>query len=707
MNEWKRIFSNRKYRIAIFCIPVLCLLLFFYQKCDGNFGALTKDAQEYRQLLTAYSGKTPEEITLELSNQWLLTQNQQQLLAQSEHLRDYPGYLERVQKQAADLQASSLFGGSRNTFVYRNIVKTAEDFSGCSALGICLGNDRAVRDWLAFSPADWAYLAAVLLLVMSFVEERKKGLAAIIRSCPAGREKLQFSRLLVLLCYCAGMTLLIYYLPLGLSLLIDGGWKDLSRPVQSLMEFQKSTMPLTISGFLLQFFLVKIACGFLLGVLIWFLLSFVEHVQLCWLVTMAVLAGEYLLYTFIPPQSVFSVLRSINVFSYVFTTRMYTQYQNINFFSFPVRLHTLLMGLLVVLSAFLSLTTLWVLSRRYPFGNRDLLGRWILRWNRAGDALRRHLNLFGMEWYKLLFLSAGGLFLLLGLLLTRNIRCNSGAYDRIDDAVYRQYIAEIQGPVSADTYAYLANARQSLENAPMGTPEFDVALDRLEQALSQLDDGDWLVDETHFMNIYGSKAWRLQRKNGLLSMIFLAACLSPLFACEQSGDLRKILRSTPGGRKKLFLVKYAVALSVTVLVWLLVFGQEWRAASNLLGKLTLSAPCGSIGILKGFPFTVGNFLILLYLGKGLALLIFMHLCLFLGERSKSFEQAFLSESVVLLLPAAAYRFGADAFRFITPLSLLADGRALFSGGGLMLLIVWMLLSLLALFGAGQHWCCTK
>lgn len=704
MNEWMRIFSDRKRRIAILSIPLVCLVLFFFRKCNGNFGALIPEARDYRELLETYSGSTPAEITEAQENNWAPTRNEMRLLTQARHLRDYPGYLERVQKQAADMQASSLFGGNKNTFVYRNIIQTAEDFSRCSAEGVCLGNDRAVQDWLAFSWADWGFLAAILLLVMSFMEERKKGLAAILRSCPAGRGKLQASRLGVLLVYSAGMALLLYGLPLALSLLVDGGWSDLSRPVQSLAEFQKCTAQLTVSGFLLEFFLVKTACGLLLGMLFWFLLSFLEQVQLSWLVTAAGLAVEYLLYTLIPPQSLFSPLRYINVFSFVFSFRMYTQYVNINFFGFPVALRTLLLGLLAGLVTVLGAATVWVLTRRYPFGNRDRMGKWLHLWNRMGDGVRRHLGIYGFEWYKLLFLSAGGLFLILGAFLTRDIRVNSGAYNRLEDYLYRQYVAEIQGPVTKKTFDYLAEARQSLEFSDMDTAEFEAALDRVEQTVEGLDPGAWIVDEAKFLNIYGSKAWRTQRKNGLLAMIFLTVCLSALYACDQSGDVRKVLRSTAGGRKRLFRAKYATALGITALVWLLVFGREWRAAVSLMGDTLLSAPCGSIGILKGFPMTIRSFLILLWVSKGVALLVPMHLCIFIGEHFRSFEKAFLVGCVTLLIPAAACFFGAHAIRRATPMTFVADGNLLLSGKtGLFWFALWMLLSLLALFAARREW----
>jgi len=153
MYEWIRIFSDRKRRLAILSIPLVCLCLFFYQKCGGNFGALLTDARDYRQMLSDYQDKAPEEIVEILSQKWNPSGNERLLLAQGEHLAGYGAYLERVQKQAQNMQMSSLFSQDKNSFVYKNILKTAQDFAGCSTQGVRLGNDRAITYWLSFSLA--------------------------------------------------------------------------------------------------------------------------------------------------------------------------------------------------------------------------------------------------------------------------------------------------------------------------------------------------------------------------------------------------------------------------------------------------------------------------------------------------------------------------------------------------------------------------
>ena len=700
MNEWKRIVSDRKRLVLMFCIPLVCFALFFYQKA---MDAMWADPQEYRALVEKWRDHDPEEILAALSEQFEMSENEMRLKAQVEYLKDYPNYLERVQEQAYKMQHSSIFGADPNSFTYRNIIKTAKDFAELSSDGVRLGDDLAMQNWLAFSWADWGFLVAILLLVMSFLEERKKGLAAIVRSCPAGQGKLQGSRLLILLLYSAGMTFLLYYLPLMVSLVAEGGWSDLSRPVQSLAAFQKCTAQLTIGEFLVQFFFLRTACGFFLGVLIWFALSFLEQVQLCWMVTAAALAVEYFLHTTIPAQSILSPLRYVNVFSYVFTSKIYTEYVNLNFFSYPVGKSTMLLGLLLIGTIVLTTVIVVLMPKRYPFGNRDLLGKWVNLWNRVKDPVLRKLGMVGFEWYKQLFMTAGGIVLVLGLLISRDLPLNSGAYNRIEDSLYRQYVAQVQGPVTQSTHDYIAQAKASLEGLEINRAEFEAALNRLEQTVADMPEGAWLIDDTMFLNIYGSDGWHAQRNTSLIALLILCACLSSLFAPEQNADLRRMLHSTPRGRERLFWAKYGVATGITVLVWLMVFVQEWRTASEMLGEAILSAPCSSIGMLKGCSGTVGGFMTALCISKGVVLVIPMNLCVFIAVRSELFEKAFLFSGVLLLIPAAAFRFGVHMLQFLTPMFFAADGNLLSATNNFVPFASWMLISVLAIFAAKHRW----
>lgn len=53
-------------------------------------------------------------------------------------------------------------------------------------------------------------------------------------------------------------------------------------------------------------------CGSLLGMLLWFAMSFLEQLLLCWEATAVAMAVEYFLYSTIPAQSIYSPLRYVN-----------------------------------------------------------------------------------------------------------------------------------------------------------------------------------------------------------------------------------------------------------------------------------------------------------------------------------------------------------------------------------------------------------
>lgn len=704
MREAMRIFSNRRRLFVILAIPAICLFLFFYQKSSGHFDRLFSQAEAYRTVLAKYETKKSEDNFEELQFDYE-TAEQVAVAEQVQYLIDYPDYLNRVQEQAVKMQKSSLFGRDPNSFTYRNIIKTAKDFTSLTAEDVRLGNDRAIQFWLTFRAADWLFFGAILLLIMSFQEERQKWLNAIIRSCAGGREKLQVTRLAILFWYSAAMILLLYALPLAVSYAIDGGIEDISRPVQSIVAFQKCTWKLTILEFLATFMLVKIACGFLLGVVMWFCLSFLSRPQLGWLITAGAMIAEYLLYKFIPKQSIFSPFREINVFSYVFSTTLFTQYSNINFLGFPIGRRDFLLILLIAVSILLSFLMVFLLTRRYPFGNRDFLGKWIRIWNICMDAVRRRFSLYGFEAYKLLFLGTGGVFLLCGILLTRNLVCGTTAYYQSIDPVYLQYVSEVQGPVTEDTYDYLQQARKSLETADIETLEFEMALDKLEMKLAELPEGAWILDEAKFMNCYGIRSSTTQRENALYAFLIFTACLSPLFANEQSGDVRKVLRTTARGRSHLFWIKYAVAITAMVFVWFRVFYREGMLSLHYMGTVIADAPSISIPLIQKFPTTVKGTLVILYLYKLLCLVIPVNLCVFVGERCKSFETAFLISTLLLVIPAAAYFFGADWLHILTPASFLADNSPILYGlQNVPIFLTWLALSVLALIAADWNWC---
>lgn len=715
MNEVRRILSNRRRRLILLMIPLLCLGLFLYEKGGGRFDTLKSSAEEYRTLLSEYEGKSTEEILDALKAQDPLempSAEKERLKAQATHVKDYAAYLDSVKKQAEKQKNSSLFGKNKNSFTYRNILKTEEDFGVLNGTEAVLGNDRAVESLLAFTAADYFFLAAVLLTAMSFFDEKKNGLQAVVRSSPAGRSGLGRRRCGVLLLTSLVYTVLLYGLPMLCAFMIDGTG-DLSRPVQSLVSFKKCTGRYTVAGGLIRILAVRIFCGFLLGLIIWFFLSFLKQQQLAWLLMAVAFTAEYVLYRTIPAQSVFSPFRSVNIFSYIHASGLYTDYANINFVGWPVGKQTLLLFLLAVLILLLVVLNVFLQSRRYPFGGRDILGRAVRLVGRAGDALRRHLPRLAFEGYKWLILSGSVLFVIAACLLTRSLNFDSAAYYSYSRNVDRMYLKELQGPIGSETESYLKRAHDALEEFYGDRSDFEGALERVSRyieetkALAEQEGFEaWIVDDTFLKNVLDRGAAKTLQQNGMIAMAILICCLAPLFGLEQTSGMKMLLMSASKGRQHVFRQKYFLAFLMTLLTWCIVCGRAYLRLRDVYPAELMGISSHNFALFRGLPAAVsfGGALAVYFALSFLAMLPVTHLCLYFSELTGSGEKAMAASAAVLLLPAAALSIGVGWIRPFTLLPFLAEDHLLLAQPLQRLMFAaWFALSLLLLFRTRRSW----
>jgi len=719
MNELRRILSDTRRRLILLILPFLCLGLFLLEQTGGDIRQgwfyMLELGQQYQSQVEAYRDIGLDEIIRqeESDQNYMLG-----LYEQAIHVRDYESYLATVQKQAILMSQSSLFGGNKNGFSYRNIQKTAADFKALEGIQTQFGSDRAVNVWMEYNTADWFHLLVMILFVLAFLAEKRKGLHALIRTTPGGRKKTALSRLGILLGASTLSTLLFYGIPLGAAFIINGGLGDLGRSIQSLAAFKTCTLPVSIEEWLILFFVVKALCGFFVGVFFWFILSFLEQIQLAWLVILAVLGAEYLAKTLIAPQMVLGFLRYVNIYSYISPTELLSQYQNMNFFTLPLGSLSLMAWLLLGLLLLMTGGILMMSVSRYPFGKRDLLGGVVRRMNRFSDAIRRHLPLGAMEAYKLLFLGGTLIFLGVGVWLCLGLRLSGRYYSssiNSETQVKEQYSREIRGPITPETLDYLTRARTLLENSPHGS-DFYGGLSLMEQEVQErLDKAQkggyeaWIIDQNIINNYYGEKARSTPRWNAAIVLVLVILCSAPVFSLEAREGTTRLLLSCVQGRKQLFWNKMLYLLFVTLILWGVVFGREWTSLIRALGEEYLAAPLRNVQILENFPLNIrlSTFLLLLNLTRLAALLSAALITAWFSGQSDSWEKAAISSTGLILMPAAFYYFGQEWAGWISLLPF-ADGadamEALNAGGGVFwMLPAWLGLALFLLLRCKKRW----
>ena len=632
------------------------------------------------------------------------------LLAQTDYLTGYGGWLDNIQKNKENLLTFSIFNDP-NSFSGRNIIRTAEEFEKLEGVELTLGIDGAVDAFMTFPLTDYFLLVVLLLLGLSFLEERKAGLWSVVHAAPNGRLRLAIRRALILFGVSVCGVVLLYGTNLILGFSLYGGVGDLSRTVQSVETLGRLTMLTTVGGFLVRFFLLRVAAAFLIALILWLLLTVINNVKYTIIVAAGVLVVEYGLYTFLPVQSALNVLKYFNLFTYISLSDLYTNYLNIDIFSYPLGIRSISQLALLPLCALLAAVCVYVHCRKKPAAGRDLLGRVAYRINSVTDKALRRLHLFGMELHKTLWIQKGVIiaalliYVAFGLSYTVSIPITSS-----EEQAARQYTAEYAGEVTDGTFARMdaeqaeldavaaayEDAKIAYENGEIEYPMLDkynreaLAAETKGKGLAQVrsrteelrDKGaaegftPWLIDETPFESVYGIRAEANQQQAALVAVLALTLLLAGSMAYERQSGMTFLLKSTARGRGALILRKLLLAAVTTILVWGVVYGMEIYTLLSAFDIPAWSAPARNLSMLAEFPLncSITGWLALLYTYRWLCLCCGAVIVLLISSRMKRIEVAYIAASGVMLLSSLLYAYmGIEVFR---PLAIILPVEAM-------------------------------
>lgn len=771
MGEWKRIYTNPRRLFALGLITLLSVVLFFAGRMEyfgpDSISALIGGERYYADTVSRLRTHTDEEISALLTEEsallddyfmwrvwqepeWMTMSEEDLLAAASEHeflsslegldagtvsnrltvarmrlselvqqadyISTYAAYLDKIQLQAKQQSQTAIFSNA-NSFSHRNLVRTAEEFDTLRGVTVEFGANRAYEGWIEFELADYLYLLVIILFVLAFMEERRAGLWGVIRGCKGGRVRLGLDRVLVLASACATGVALIYGVNLLISLTLSGGWGDTGRSIQSMLSFRTYTGQVTIGGWIIEYLLIKIASGFMVGLFLWCILSSLSNVQLSIAVLGVIIAAEYALFAFLPVQSIFNPVKYFNLFSYIRTSVLYTQYLNIDLFGYPFGIRRLALIWLPIFAVIFLIAVLLVQHRRRPEGNRDILSSVVGVWDRAADFLRRRFTVGGWELYKSLVFQRGILILAVIVLASGSLSYIRYPASNSTDTWYNAYLEDMQGEIDGGTDEYLSGARdKAAENA-----ELLSALDRVEAHVTELREqaesggyDPWIVAPSSadaYDSVYGEASVDAQRLNAAVAMMFLIVCCAAISSYENQSGVVFMVRSLKRGRKGIFARKLAVAFVMTALVWAAVYIREFSVFRTHFPNVPLDVPIRNIAALADFPFNVtfGQYLIIVYLLRFVMLYMLAMAVLFISQRTPTVELSTMLCIVLLGLPALLFSLGIDILRFISPVLAVSAAERMWtlpavgSFMGLLPFAIWIIIGMAAIFMSYKSW----
>ena len=603
MSEYRRIFFSKRVLLTFLMGLFLCCVFFAYE-CNST-----------------------QNITLageELQN----------------YIDSYPDFLQSVKDNAVDV--GMLAALSDNTgFTRDNIDKTLSDYSRLDDIVVYVGENKGIVVYSNFALGDGILLAIVLVVLLQFAEEKKKGLALLVRCTKNGRSRLILERVCILGITSLVASFLLMIVCMILSQMLCGN-VDFTRSLQSIPEFSLCSFPITIGQYLVVTVLLKALAALVFGVLVLFLLVWMDAIPSL-LISGAILFLESLLYTLILGTEKMAGFKLANIIALLRNEIFFKHYYNINLFGHAVGFLTASVVVLSIVAVGFIVFSTVCSSRCLESGNRFTFLNRMQVWL----SLRKpNLPLFFWEVRKV-FIQQGGILILVAILYFAASFCLEYQYYYYTDPDREYYYKKYEGTITqdkidemhidyddnmqmffanTDKVAYLQKYDpESEEIIPLMQTCFDISqrLKALEGIMEEaagafeftMETGveTCLVKPDAYEMLFISDT-NTTDKNSMFILLGIIGIFSGIMACEKEANMTLWLNTLYKGRKNLFLTKLGI---LVITVPILVLGVSWAQlyqVSDAVGFQNLDVIAQSIAIFREIPFpiTIGAYLLLVY-----------------------------------------------------------------------------------------------
>ena len=579
----------------------------------------------------------------------------------------YDDYIRTVQENSSRLSGISIFqsGGSEESFTSRNIRKSEEDHSGMTGKNIRWFPAKGITMALENPVSDLLLLLSVFLFVGQMItEEKEKELFAVTRASRRGVAVDMAARIAALFLHCATFTFLLF----GTGLLFGisaAGAGDLTAALQSVASYTESSMPVSISTFLLASTAGKAITVFCFGLLLSAFAIFASRSFSPQLAGIGFLTVNWIFYTQIPSYSGWNLLKYLSFFGLLRTDQIWGNYLNLNILGYPVsRSACSLTALALFLAAGLSLT-----FGLFARGRHLTLRRKTFSFH---TPFRPHSSLLCHESYKLLFANrilfvAAAFVCILGWTdLERKYVPSAG------EEYYQTLMKSLEGTLNEEKEALIASEQARFDEASAQIKKIDrMTADgaisestgesmklpwesemsfypAFQRVLAQyekiLENGGIFVYDTGYLYLLGSIDDSL-----LTDLLLLVLCIcfsfSNVMALEDSRGMWKLLSATRCGRRKVLRSKYLVCSFVCIGITLFPWIFRWISISKVYPMAELLAGIQNIPQYSHFALNM-PILLFLFLAAliqaGTVLLITFLVLLLSRWRKNAFQALFLA-----------------------------------------------------------------
>ena len=569
------------------------------------------------------------------------------------YIDGYDDYMTSVQDNVIMMKDNPLFGES-DSFVYRNLIKTGEDYREIADITPVEGENRGVMAVFQFTLSTFILLLIGVYIVLCFLAERQKGLYLLVRCTERGRTTLSLQRIGILCLGVFGAAVILYGSIFVISAVIFPGC-DMARPVQSVPEFGSVIGHYSIGTYLMLYVLRK-ALGCLFACLLLYFCMSLFRSSFCIVAFFLLMLGEYALYAFIIPTGRWSVFKYINLYTYAFCGTDYANYYNLNVFGKPMNIVGTSDLFVVLGTVVMVIVCTLQYARQYPRSEYRTL-KIIEKLRMFVSRHKPSCSLMTWELKKVL-LSQKGLFIMALLIyLAYSASVESNYMDFRSRYVVHWY-EEFAGEITEESVQRMRDTRTEMEeeiktweeslakqeqyklehmmkgwdvtmidwligNLKDAILENEREITGLNVVLGQAEDGLAYTMETGrtvMLIDSGSYELLLQNdkqtisRNYLYTLLTVVLVLSGIMACEKSAHMEMLLHSMYRGRGQVMARKILILLGVCIVTTLSIHLVQYFQIGEVLAFTDKDVLVQSIPCVRNFPFslTIGQYLYFIY-----------------------------------------------------------------------------------------------
>ena len=518
---------------------------------------------------------------------------------QLEYQNGYQSYIDSILENGKELLSKKLFA-DKNSFSYKSIQKSIDDFSKNKNLNLSLVNDLPISTVLNYQIGDFVLILICVFLAITFLAEKNVNL--LINTCKNGRRILKLKQLPILLSFSVLCSSLIYVSEILISLKIYNAPLNLYALIQSSDMFSDCILHINFLQLFLICILFKAIIAVMIALVIWFLISLSNSIIMVSGIAGIIAATELLLYKNISVQSNLSFLRTFNIFS-VFDYESITEYNLISLFSVPVRADIIIWVIVLLITFVASASVIISAKSNYPIKTPKKAFRIIyVLLNKLSvfyTKLQSVLYYGRFETYKIMHIGKGLLVVIAFLLIIGfNFNTNPlvfsstevflndyyGQYGgELNDAVYGsidkmqvelenvenefKYKSEqyVNGEISLDEYELARAKNAAYDTQRKAVDELVQQIDRIEP-LSDKGIKPVLINEIGYNNLFYNQS---NQTEILLLICVVTILFSSVFSVEKSSNMLTLNHCSKNGRKRLYFKKILTVIPKTFVLTLI------------------------------------------------------------------------------------------------------------------------------------------